>query len=134
MLYSKKKTGLQEPRPASDAGSDARRRLGKIVHDDRGNALVQWEEAPADYERPVLEIESSGMHRVLQERLGADRLSIDAAHNFDPYSSTRPIERKAPQSTGNTSRTDLRKLSEWIKLMREMEQRKQRSDAPEDEE
>jgi hypothetical protein len=43
------------------------------------------------------------------------------------------LERKAPQSTGTTSRTDLRKLSDWIKLMREIEERKQRGDTDDEE-
>ena len=103
------------------------------MHDERGNAIVEWEDAPPDYQRPVLEIESSDADRDLQRRLGADRLALDNPHDFDPYSSTRPLERKPPRSTGNTSRTDLRKLSEWIKLMREMEQRKQPGAADTDE-
>jgi hypothetical protein len=128
--YSKRQLSGQEPQPASDAAADDRRRLGRIVHDDRGNAVVQWEEAPPDYERPVLEIESSGIQPGLQHRLGADQLSLDVRESFDPYASSRPLEHKAPQkSTGNTTRTDLRKLSEWIKLMRELEERKQRGDA-----
>ena len=38
----------------------------------------------------------------------------------DPYANTSGAARK----TGNTTRTDLRKLSEWIKMMRELEERK----------
>ncbi len=109
--------------------------MGRIVHDDRGNALVQWEEAPSGYERPVLEIEQTGAHRALDPRLGADQLTLDPHNSFDPYANSRPLEHKpAQKSTGTTSRTDLRKLSEWIKLMREMEQRKQRGGDTEDEE
>lgn len=104
------------------------------MHDDRGNAVVQWEEAPADYERPVLEIESSGVRPGLPHRLGADRLSLDDPQSFDPYSNSRALEHKPPQQrTGNTSRTDLRKLSEWIKLMRDLEARKARGDSEDDE-
>ena len=102
--------GTQEAGPASDSGNNDRRRIGRIVHDDRGNALVEWEEAPADYERPVLEIRNE--------------LSLENHQSFDPYSSSRALDHKAPPRTGNTSRTDLRKLSEWIKMMRELEQRK----------
>lgn len=103
------------------------------MHDDRGNAVVQWEEAPPDYERPVLEIESSGTRPGLHRRLGSHELSLQDSESFDPYSNSRAVERKAPQQrTGNTSRTDLRKLSEWIKMMRELEQRK--AEPPEDEE
>ena len=108
--------------------------MGRIVHDDRGNALVQWEDAPAGYERPVLEIEQTGSHPGLSHRLGADQLSLDPHNSFDPYASSRPLERKAPQSTGTTSRTDLRKLSEWIKMKREIEQRKERGGTDSDDE
>lgn len=126
MQYSKKTEGSQDAQPTGDSGSSDRRRIGRVVHDDRGNAVVQWEEAPADYERPVLEIESSARRPGLPHRAGAHQLSLDDAPSFDPYSSSRALERKPPQQqrTGSTSRTDLRKLSEWIKMMRELEQRK----------
>jgi hypothetical protein len=106
--------------------------MARVVHDDRGNASVQWHDAPDDYERPVLEIESSGIRPGLDGRLGVDKLSIEPA-SFDPYASSRPVERKAPKASGNTSRTDLRKLSDWIKLMREIEERKKRGEEPEEE-
>jgi hypothetical protein len=88
-----------------------RRRIGTIVHDDRGNASVRWRDAPESLERPVLEV------------LGDPGLSVKAEETFDPYARTagRGTPRK---SSGNTTRTDLRKLSEWIKMMRELEERK----------
>jgi hypothetical protein len=132
--YSKKSVGSQDAEPVGDSGSSDRRRVGRVVHDDRGNAVVQWEEAPADYERPVLEIESSGTRPGLQHRLGSHPLSLDDPQSFDPYSNSGALERKPPQQrTGNTSRTDLRKLSEWIKMMRELEERKARGDFEDDE-
>jgi len=123
--YSKKRAGNQEAGPAGETGNSDRRRMGRVVHDDRGNAVVQWEEAPPDYERPVLEIESSGPPGSGQRRPGSHGVSLQDSASFDPYSSAGALERKPPQRTGNTSRTDLRKLSEWIKMMRELEQRKQ---------
>jgi hypothetical protein len=83
-----------------------RRRMGTVVHDERGNASVRWRDAPADYERPVLEV------------LGNPKLSLKAEESYDPYA------RRQTGGGGNSSRTDLRKLSEWIKLMRELEARK----------
>jgi hypothetical protein len=99
----KKKTVEPEATPEAE-----RRRIGKVVHDDRGNASVMWHDAPSDYERPVLEV------------LGDPGLSIKSDdESFDPYARHRARKR-----SGNTTRTDLRKLSEWIKLTRELEERK----------
>lgn len=97
-----KTAAAPEPAPETE-----RRRVGKVVHDKRGNAIVEWENAPADYQRPVLEVDD-----------GSGRADENA---FNPYARKGPCDR---QSTGNTTRTDLRKLSEWIKQMRELEARK----------
>ena len=88
-----------------------RRRLSKIRHDDRGNAYVEWVDAPADLiERPKLEI---------QRQSGDLQLETERS-SYNPYANGSGAGRK----TGNTTRTDLRKLSEWIKMMRELEERK----------
>ena len=87
-----------------------RRRIARIVHDERGNASVNWLAAPSDYKRPVFEVE---------DQPGA--LSIEKSpQTFDPYAcATLPGPQRAP-----APRKDLRKLSEWIKMMRELEERK----------
>ena len=93
--------------------SGERRRLSRVRHDDRGNAYVEWVDAPADLiKRPKLEIqdESTGL------QLETPQTSCD------PYSNRAGAARS--KSGGNTTRTDLRKLSEWIKMMRELEERK----------
>ena len=78
-----------------------------MVHDDRGNASVEWQAAPAKQERPVLEV------------LGENGLALKNDEvSYDPYSNHR-----ARKPSGR-ARTDLRKLSEWIKQMRELEERK----------
>ena len=91
-----------------------RRRIGKVVHDERGNASVRWLDAPADYQRPVLEVAPDGTP------------VRGPVESFNPYA--REVARDTPpastRSAGNTTRTDLRKLSEWIKLTRELEERK----------
>jgi len=51
--------------------------------------------------------------------------------------STNPYDRvnragEVPTRTSQTTRTDLRKLSEWIKLKRELEARKQQGDDGDD--
>jgi hypothetical protein len=96
------------------ATSPERRRIGRIVHDDRGNASLDWWDAPSDHQRQVLEVESE------------PRLAIQKApRTFDPYACATPVEEKKPTAP----RKDLRKLSEWIKMMRELEERKRRGEA-----
>ena len=89
-----------------------RRRVGKVVHDERGNASVTWQDAPANYERPVLEV------------LGDGALTLKNDETYDPYARRKP---RPVAGNGNTSRTDLRKLGEWLKMMRELEARKRES-------
>ncbi|MBS0364563.1 MAG: hypothetical protein JSR67_01920 [Proteobacteria bacterium] len=94
---------------------DERRRIGEVAHDERGNAYVRWHDAPADEQRRALEI------------IGDDRLSLQQQEEtFDPYA--RPNARQRSGAGGNTTRTDLRKLSEWIRMMRELEARRQRGE------
>jgi hypothetical protein len=120
----------QEAQESADASSDERRRIGRIVHDDRGNASVQWQDAPADIKRPRFEVESAtGTYRRLN--VGEKPLSLEPQNSFDPYASSRPVERK-PTRTSTTSRTDLRKLSEWIKMKRDLEERKTQGDVEDD--
>ncbi|MHB8815259.1 MAG: hypothetical protein ACYDAE_18570 [Steroidobacteraceae bacterium] len=98
---------------AADRKQDTgeRRRLSRVRHDDRGNAYVEWVDAPADLiERPKLEIQGEPGELQLETERCA----------YDPYSNGSGVARR----TGSTSRTDLRKLSEWIKMMRELEDRK----------
>ena len=91
-----------------------RRRIGRIVHDDRGNASVDWHDAPSDYKRQVFKIEE-----------GPGALSIQKApRTFNPYScDTLPETKKAA-----APKKDLKKLSEWIKMMRDLEERKRRGE------
>ncbi len=99
-----------------------RRRLGRVVHDDRGQASVEWNDAPDDYVRPVLELEDTGR---VQSRLKdvRDREPYSRgkakADPFNPYQ--KSAVGAAPD--GGPKR-DLRKLSNWIKMMREIEERK----------
>ena len=83
------------------------------MHDDRGSASVEWWNAPDDYERPVLSIEGE-----------QPKLSIKNDDTFNPYD--RKPDTTVPNS--RTGKRDLKKLSEWLKLMREMEERKKKGD------
>jgi len=107
------KTSKRKLVPAEQPSPSERRRIGTVVHDDRGNASVTWRDAPVDMERPVLEI------------LGDPGLTIKHEDSFDPYARAGRQPTPAPARKGGAApRTDLRKLSEWIKMMRELEERK----------
>jgi hypothetical protein len=103
-----------------------RRRASQIVHDDRGNARVEWIDAGyagVELERAPLSIEST------PARGESAKLSVERtrAGGFDPYArvGAGPAvpEPKKPQG-----KRDLRKLGEWIKLKRELEERKSQDD------
>ena len=84
------------------------------VRDGKIEAVLPAASAEArfgDYERVVLEVINDG-------RAGR-------AEDFNPYAQRVP---RARDSTGATTRTDLRKLSDWIKKMRELEERKRNAD------
>jgi hypothetical protein len=96
--------------------------VSQIVHDDRGNARVEWIDAGfagAPIERSPLSIEKTPA-RGVSAKLSVER---KRASGFDPYARVGaahiPAEPKKPQG-----KRDLRKLGEWIKLKRELELRK----------
>jgi hypothetical protein len=98
----------KKPSAGQSSPADERRRIGTVVHDERGNASVSWRDAPVEYQRPVLEI------------LGGEPLTLKNEDCHDPYA------RREARRQGGATRTDLRRLSEWIKMMRELEERKRR--------
>jgi len=101
----------QKRRLPQDLTPAERRRIGKVVHDDRGNAVVEWRAAPANHERVLLEVQGV-----------QDRLTLKSEEtSYDPYARARPAK-----GGGRGTRTDLRKLSEWIKMMRELEERRRK--------
>jgi hypothetical protein len=109
-----------EPIPPDASPEAERRRIGTVVHDDRGNASVRWDDAPADYQRPVLELARDSAPAPKPEE-GFNPYAPGTTRSTD--TSTRSTD-TSTRSTGTTTRTDLRKLSEWIKMMREIEERK----------
>jgi hypothetical protein len=121
-------TKHRSPRPAQpDAEPTAeRRRLSRIVHDHKGTATVQWYDAPADYERQVFEIEGATAPPTPPKRgLSTGSLAIEGGEDsHDPYMRIPEADRQR----GSTTRTDLRKLSDWIKMMRSLEEAKKRRD------
>jgi hypothetical protein len=109
------KTFSKRSQPQSPAASE-RRRVGLVEHDERGNASVRWRDAPADEQRKALEI------------LGGP-IAIKSEDSFDPYARGGKADTKPRRGP----RTDLRKLSEHIKKMRLLEERKRADeDAPDE--
>jgi hypothetical protein len=102
--FRKRRTPQPLPQEAN------RRRLGRVMHDERGNAFLTWHDAPADEKRHVLEV------------LGDPKLKVKAEDSYDPYA--RRDARTAAAATTSSKPKDLRKLGEWIKMMRELEARK----------
>ena len=103
-----------------------RRRASQIVHDDRGNARVEWIDAGyagEDLERAPLSVESTP-GRGEPTRLTVER---SRAGGFDPYARVGaahiPAQKKQP------AKRDLRKLGEWIKMKRELDARKESDDS-----
>jgi hypothetical protein len=110
---------------ASSEASGNRRRASHIVHDERGNARVEWIDAGragVPLERAPLSVEQT------PARGDAAKLAVERtrAKGFDPYARIGgahiPAPKKAP------AKRDLRKLGEWIKLKRELEARKAEGD------
>ena len=98
-----------------------RRRASQIVHDDRGNARVEWIDAGyagVPLERAPLSIEQT------PARGDSAKLSVERTRSsgFDPYA--RIGGAHVPEPKKPAGKRDLRKLGEWIKLKRELEARK----------
>ena len=99
-----------------------RRRASQIVHDDRGNARVEWIDAGyagVPLERAPLSIEKT------PGRGENGKLTIERsrAGGFDPYArvgAAHAREEKKPPG-----KRDLRKLGEWIKMKRELDARRE---------
>jgi hypothetical protein len=102
-----------------------RRRASQIVHDERGNARVEWIDAGragVPLERAPLAVEPS------PSRGDTAKLSVERtrANGFDPYARVGAAHIPAPKK-GPVKR-DLRKLGEWMKLKRELVARKHSGD------
>lgn len=100
-----------------------RRRASQIVHDERGNARVEWIDAGyagVPLERAPLSIEPTPGRGERSPKMAVERVR---AGGFDPYARVGAAhirEEKKPQG-----KRDLRKLGEWIKLKRELDARKE---------
>ena len=112
MKGSKDSPRPDAPQPAADA--PARRRIGRIVRDDRDTASVEWVDAPADYKRVPLSIDGTLPPGAARPPLGG----------YDPYETVAPVKTKPVAHKSPPRPRDLRRLSQWIKQMRELEERK----------
>jgi hypothetical protein len=115
---SKRRVATPDQRESLQTGE--RRRLSQIVHDHKGTASVVWHDAPEDYERPTFEIEGATQPlKPAGRSLNTGSLSINTEDTFNPYARVPEADRK-----GGGRPKDLRKLSAWIKLMRQLEESK----------
>src|SRR5262245_25958060 len=101
-------------------GSFERRRIGHIVHDERGTASVEWRDAPPEFERQKLEVErtaGSGREDTKLRSGFNPTLEVTTDDTFNPYDrspdtfSGRPGTASGPKG----GKRDLKKLSEWLK-------------------
>jgi len=100
-----------------------RRRVSQIVHDERGNARVEWIDAGragVPLEREPLSIEQTPA-RGEHGKLAVERKQPSG---FDPYARVGTAGVRAPVKPAPVKR-DLRRLGEWIKLKRELEAKKE---------
>jgi hypothetical protein len=113
-----------------------RRRLGRVEHDERGNARMEWALLPEGLasERQVLTIlDEPGAGPAAGPGPGpaAPPLSLarDSERGFNPYDDGRSgaFEPPAPPPARRKPK-DLRKLGEWLKLTRELEERRKRGE------
>jgi hypothetical protein len=117
-----KHTDTKPPSEAESTGNSEsanRRRIGRIVHDDRGQASVEWLDAPVNQARTVLEIEDTArVQRRLKSLRENPTTKAPRQDTFNPY-------QRVPGTTPAAGpRRDLRELSKWIKMMREIEAQK----------
>lgn len=113
--------------PRTADGRIQRRKLGRIIRDDRHTTTMEWALEDSDAERVVLQIlEDPAPHSIngfqVSHASQASRVSParapDAPLAMLPYGepATPDAEPDAPRRP-----KDLRKLSEWIKLTRKLE-------------
>ena len=103
------------------------------MHDERGTASIKWHDAPDDEERLRLELESGdGRGREDSKLRRGFELSIEKpVDTFNPYD-RKPDVTGTHKSAAGTGKRDLRKLSEWIKQMKALEERKKNGEPSDD--
>jgi hypothetical protein len=122
---------LSDSDDKSKVNNSERRRISRIVHDERGNARVEWTDIPDEragkFERHPLAVDATAKNKV-PSRIAVERAR---AGGFNPYARAGTAGEPAATKSA-TGKRDLRKLGEWIKQMRQLEER--RADGDSDEE
>jgi hypothetical protein len=131
-------SGKRNP-PNNDESQDGRsfeqRRIGRVVHDDRGSASVEWRDAPVGHERQKFEVEDTlDSGRGDSKLRGGLKLEVHDGDTFNPYDRSPDTFGGRPGTAAGgggakSAKRDLKKLSEWIKQMRAMEERKKNGDS-----
>lgn len=103
-----------------------RRRLGRVEHDERGNARMEWAllpESATASDRVVLELlDEPGAGGPRPESIRPSRGGLQP-YGGGPAGTLAP----APSSRHGKPK-DLRKLGEWLKMTRELEARRKRGE------
>ena len=108
-----------------------RRRLGRVEHDHLGNARMEWARLPdnPDGGRDVLKLveDSPARSGRLNPPFKTERYR---SNGFEPYQQVGGAF-AAPQAAPRKPK-DLRKLGEWLKMTRELEERRKRAENGDD--
>lgn len=86
------------------------------MHDERGNARLEWVNAPYGVERTSLSLQEDKPAAPVPQQ------------GYDPYGNDARAPRKPESNEPRRSPRDLRKLSEWIKQRRRVEELKRGED------
>ena len=107
--------------PRTADGRIQRRKLGRIIHDERHTTTMEWTLEDSDAERVVLQIlDDPAPHSIN----GFQASEVSPARAPDAPLARLPSGQPAtPDAEPDAPRRpkDLRKLSEWIKLTRKLE-------------
>jgi hypothetical protein len=110
-----------------------RRRASRIVHDERGNARVEWldidDEREHLFDRTALSIDGEpGTRADAPKRSGSMTVERPRAGGFNPYQRVGTAGQSKTQEPQRGGKRDLRKLGEWLKIKREVEERRARGE------
>lgn len=100
--------------PRTDKTGAERRLISRVVHDERGNGTLEWVDVTDQH---GFELDAL----TLQDGPLSVKQDVDT---FNPYERT-PVDKSKEQ---RPVKRDLRKLSEWIKATRAVEEKKSRGE------